>query len=168
MNAILPAALAAALLLVTTGTAKLRRPDDLANVLYRAGMPQPLRLATGVGSAEIVAGAVALMPVPYALVGCAVLYAVFSVFVSWLLVRRVAVESCGCAGGRTSPPPTWLHVVVTSTLALVCALAAPVTSGAGELVVHPSVLVVAIATILVGCYGLRACLLHLPPAWYLR
>jgi hypothetical protein len=48
-------------------------------------------------------------PTRAAALGLGLLYACFAGFLGSLLVRRVVVSSCGCAGER-DVPPSWIHV----------------------------------------------------------
>ncbi len=107
-----PAAAIFSLLLILTGFAKLRRPNDTARALGAMKIPYP-RIATGlVASMEVVVGTGALVLGASLLLGVqAGLYAVFLAWVTAALVKGVPIASCGCLG-REDTPPYWGHVIL--------------------------------------------------------
>lgn len=120
------AVLAAALLLLATGTVKIARPDPTAAALVQAGVLRGARvLARFVGVAELLVGLAVLMlggPVPAAALALA--YLAFTGFVVLALRQPQRIRTCGCAG--TDAPPTVAHAAVNVVLAG-CALAAVAT-----------------------------------------
>lgn len=119
-----PAAAIFSLLLILTGIAKLRRPNDTARALRAMSIPLP-RVATGlVASVEVVVGTGALVLGSSFLFGAqAVLYAVFLAWVTTALVRDVPIASCGCLG-REDTPPYWGHVILNVVAVAASATAA--------------------------------------------
>lgn len=120
--------LAAALLLVVAGVAKIVRPESTVGALHSVSAPASTWSVRILGAGEIALGAAALIiggVVVDTLV--AVAYAAFLTFV--LVARRHggAVASCGCFG-REDTPPTGAHVIVT-TLAVGVAMMAAATGG---------------------------------------
>jgi hypothetical protein len=107
-----PAAAIFSLLLILTGIAKLRRPNDTARALGAMNIPLP-RVATGVvATVEVVVGTGALVLGSSLLIGLqAGLYALFLAWVAAALVKDVPIASCGCLG-REDTPPYWGHVIL--------------------------------------------------------
>ncbi len=122
-----PAAAIFSLLLILTGIAKLRSPNDTARALRAMNIPMP-RVATGlVASLEVVVGTGALALGSSLLYGVqAGLYAVFLAWVIAALVKEVPMASCGCLG-REDTPPYWGHVILN--VVAVAASAAAAISG---------------------------------------
>jgi len=112
--------LAACVLLLVAGVAKVARPMDTARALV-AVVPMPLRagralVRTG-AAAEAVLGAVALAhPSPPAAGLVALSYLGFAGFVTLARARGGPLASCGCFG-TPDTPATRTHVVVTLALA---------------------------------------------------
>lgn len=119
--------LAACVLLVAAGVAKVARPMDTARAVT-AVLPVPLRasrtLVRGGAVAEAVLGAVALAhpsPVPAALVAAS--YLGFAGFVLVARARGGPLATCGCFG-RPDTPATRTHAAVTLGFAVAAAVVA--------------------------------------------
>lgn len=103
---------AAALLLLATGVAKVRRPVPTAQALRDLGLPVRPNTGRLVGGTEVVIGTAAL-----ALGGSgdaaavAVAYAAFAAFTVLALRSGGQVSSCGCSG-RADTPPTRVHLMI--------------------------------------------------------
>ncbi|MDH4117635.1 MAG: DoxX family membrane protein [Acidimicrobiia bacterium] len=124
-----------ALLLITSGGAKLVDPEPTRGALRSAGLPSARPWVTVLALAEVVAGAFVLVS-DWALPRMAVsaLYLGFAAFAGWALVRDLPVQSCGCFG-RTDTPPSIGHVVITVTIAVSAGFAGswqPPLASAGE------------------------------------
>lgn len=107
-----PAVAIFSILLVITGTAKLRRPRDTASALHKLHVPSPMPVTIAVSLIEVTVGLAALLsgaPFWYALQ--AGLFAVFLVWVTAALVLKVPIASCGCLG-RDDTPPYWGHIAL--------------------------------------------------------
>jgi hypothetical protein len=119
--------LAAALLLVAAGLAKVRRPETTAIALRRAGLAVPPWAVRAGAAAEVAAGCWACTSarVPAGIV--ALSYLGFAGFVALALRRGSPVSSCGCFG-ETDSPPTLSHAVLN--------LAAAATAGWAALHAH--------------------------------
>ena len=128
--------LAAALLLVAAGLAKVRRPADTAIALRRAGLRVPDGLVRAGAGAEVAAGCWAFTSGRLAAGAVALSYLGFAGFVALALRRGSPVSSCGCfgSGDKADSPPTVSHVVLN--------LAAAATSGWAALHAHPGVVTV--------------------------
>jgi hypothetical protein len=122
--ALLPAAYAAAGLLVVAGALKLGRPGSARAALATAGWGVPAPLVRSLGAAEIVLGAAfVLRPGVVTAAAAAAAYACFALFVVRLLRRARAGVECGCfgtAGGEASAFHVWLN----GALCALCAAAA--------------------------------------------
>jgi len=128
--------LAAALLLVAAGLAKVRRPADTAIALRRAGLPVPDWVVRAGAGAEVAAGCWAFTSGRLAAGVVALSYLGFAGFVALALRRGSPVSSCGCFGGRNKTdnadsPPTLSHAVLN--------LAAAATAGWAALHARPGV-----------------------------
>lgn len=125
-------------LLVLSGITKLRRPRSVAIVLHAVRIPAAWRAARLVGIAELGIGLAALLhPVRTTVIGVAVLYAAFAAVIAHVLLAKIPIRTCGCAGER-DVPPSWIHVTLnTSTVAVIalCAWRPPpsLPSSLGEL-----------------------------------
>lgn len=119
-----PAAAIFSLLLILTGIAKLRRPNDTARALGAMNIPMP-RVATGLlASMEVIVGAGALVLGSSLLLGVqAGLYTLFLAWVAAALVKEVPIASCGCLG-REDTPPYWGHVILNVVAVAASATAA--------------------------------------------
>jgi hypothetical protein len=112
----------AALLLVTSGVAKLRYPLGAARALLAASLPHSFRVVRSVGAVEVAVGAVAAVaPFRVAFVGVAAAYALFGAMLVYFLIGEVQLTSCGCAG-KVDVPPSWLHAVLNYAAAVTAAL----------------------------------------------
>jgi hypothetical protein len=103
--------------------AKLLGPDATVPMLRALGLPASALLARLLGVVEVGVGVTAFLvggPIPAAAV--AVLFVVFTVAVLRLRAGGDAV-SCGCFG-RSSAPPTLVHVAVDAVAAVVAVVAA--------------------------------------------
>jgi hypothetical protein len=143
----------AAGLLVWGGVAKLRRPEAAVGALSAAGLEfrrQPA-LVRGFGFLVALVGSVCLVaPRPAFALSLSALYVAFTVFLAWLIIRRVPVSSCGCLGDREAPPSV-LHIVLNVVAATAGILASvesvpPVLAAAGELPLYGFPFLVGLAT----------------------
>ena len=117
MDALAGPFLAAAVLLVAAGGAKLADPLPLVRALRSARLPAPASAVRAVAGAEVGLGLTALLTgARAAAVGVALSYAAFTGFVLLARRRGGVLASCGCFG-KTDTPPTTTHVVVTAALA---------------------------------------------------
>lgn len=124
MNAFTAPALAAAALLIGTGTAKVLRPLPTVRALQSVGWPGPAPLVRAGAVAESALGLASLLIGNHVLLALtAASYAGFSAFVVVAIHRGGVVASCGCVG-RDDTPPTIAHVVLTAALAALSAAAA--------------------------------------------
>jgi hypothetical protein len=97
--------LAASLVLIGAGLAKLHHPDDTARALHIAGLPSHRRLVRLGAAAEVGIGVAALArpgPATGSLVALA--YAAFTGFVAVALVKKWPLASCGCFGRPDARP----------------------------------------------------------------
>jgi hypothetical protein len=107
-----------ALLLVTSGWAKLWRPGAAAGALRAAGLPSTNRVARLLGAVEGAVGLGCLLASGRQLsIALAVLYLGFAGFLVVLLRSPHRSGSCGCVGA-TEAPPTWLHFLLDLGAAL--------------------------------------------------
>lgn len=119
MDALAGPFLAAAVLLVAAGGAKLADPLPLVRALRSARLPAPASAVRAVAGAEVGLGLTALLTgARAAAVGVALSYAAFTGFVLLARRRGGVLASCGCFG-KADTPPTTTHVVVTAALAAV-------------------------------------------------
>jgi uncharacterized membrane protein YphA (DoxX/SURF4 family) len=110
-------------ILAVGGLAKLRGPEATVPMLQALGLPASPVLARLLGIVEVAVGIAAFLVGGAALgAAVAVLFVIFTVAVLRLRSGGEAV-SCGCFG-RSSAPPTMIHVVVDVVAALVAAAAA--------------------------------------------
>ncbi len=116
----------ASTILALGGVAKVREPEHLSQVLRVTELPSRLAFVRIVGCFELAAGVAALIR-PDVWTGTAVsaLYALFALFLVWVIARKVPVSSCGCLGARETPP-SLIHVVLN-----LGAVAAAVTVASG-------------------------------------
>jgi hypothetical protein len=121
-------AFASSLLLIAGGASKVRRPGAASRALSATNLPSSPLAARTLGVAEVMVGSLFLLAPGRAsaiLLGGA--YVAFAAFLAYLLMARIAVASCGCAGARDLPP-SWLHVgldVAAAAAAIVAALDPP-------------------------------------------
>ncbi|MCU0311903.1 MAG: hypothetical protein MUE36_13280 [Acidimicrobiales bacterium] len=130
------------------GAAKLRDPDASAPMLRALGLPSSRLLARALGAVEVVVGVSAYLlggPVPAAVT--AALYLGFTVAILRLRAGGQTV-SCGCFG-RSSAPPSLLHVAVDGAAAVVATVAA-ITAAPGFLEMRPDLPGAGVAYLLVS------------------
>lgn len=119
--------LAACVLLVVAGVAKLRRPEPTRAALASAGLALPALPVRLLGGVEVALGAVgASTAAAGPALAVAAAYAAFAGF-TLVSLRRRDGAGCGCFGEATAPLHP-LHVVVDLALA---AAALVVTAGGG-------------------------------------
>jgi uncharacterized membrane protein YphA (DoxX/SURF4 family) len=107
-----PAAAVFSGLLVVTGLAKLRRPDDTSRAIARLGLPNHPSVGLALGAVETLLGlAVLLTLAPQLLYAQAALYTVFVVWIAWAMRAMEPIASCGCLGTPDTPPYAG-HLVV--------------------------------------------------------
>jgi hypothetical protein len=122
---------AAALALLPTGLAKLRRPAAAARAMRAVGVPGTEPVARTLGVAEVLAGGAALAFGGRVAAGAvAALYLAFAIFLIRSLRAPERPASCGCVGDLDLPP-NGFHL---GLVLLVCAVAA-----AGTVAPVPSV-----------------------------
>ncbi len=109
--------LAAAGLLALAGGTKLVRSAATSQALRLSGLPSRSWLVRLLGAAEVLVAVAALLEAPFAAAALAATYAAFTVFVGSALLRGVPLASCGCFA-EPDVPPSPLHVIVTSVLAI--------------------------------------------------
>jgi len=109
--------------LVVAGIAKVRQPVPTMAMFESVGLPGSWWLGRALGVLEIVVGLAAIAFGGIAVVGVAVLYAVFTVLMVRLVLMGDAAPSCGCFGTR-STRPSWVHVVADGAAAFVAGAAA--------------------------------------------
>jgi hypothetical protein len=108
--------------LAVGGVAKLVGPEATVPMLRALGLPPRPLVARLLGTAEVVVGVAALLLGGRVLAGLvALFFAAFTVAVLRLRAGGEAV-SCGCFG-RSSAPPTLVHVAVDGVAALVALVA---------------------------------------------
>jgi hypothetical protein len=120
--------LAASLLLVAAGVAKVLEPLSLVRALRAAGMrvraPLLARWVRGFAALEALLGVVAVIrPGPLVAAAVAVSYGGFTAFVVRALRSGSPLASCGCFG-KTDTPPTPGHALVTAALGVASLLIA--------------------------------------------
>jgi Methylamine utilisation protein MauE len=121
--------------LAVGGIAKLLGPEATVPMLRALGLPSSPVLARLLGAVEVGVGAAAFLVGGRGLaIAVAVLFTIFTIAVLRLRAGGEAV-SCGCFG-RSSAPPTMVHVVVDVVAALV-AVAAAVTDAPGFVSTRP-------------------------------
>ena len=100
----------AAALLVMSGGSKLIDPAPTRGALGTAGLPHGPWTAPLLGLIEITAALAGTVMGGWASGSVAAVYAGFAGFVTYALVRKVPLQSCGCFG-RTDTPPIRGHLV---------------------------------------------------------
>jgi Methylamine utilisation protein MauE len=104
--------LAAALMLVCAGVAKLARPDDTTRAVRAAGIPASRSWVRAGAGAEAAIGVAAIAsPGPVTAALLAASYAAFAGFVVAALVRGWPLSSCGCFG-KADTRPTAAHAAM--------------------------------------------------------
>ena len=122
MDVVVVLHVAAALLLIVAGVAKIVRPAPTTDLLASFGLPEVSAVVVVIGVVESVVGILALVvggPLLAAAIG-----AVYVGFVA--VVWRALVTgatTCGCFG-RVNSPPSWLHVVGNAGFAVASFVAA--------------------------------------------
>lgn len=109
MDVVIVLHVAAALLLIVAGVAKIVRPVPTTDLLASLGLPEVPAAVVVIGVVESVVGVLALVvggPLLAAATGA--LYVGFLAVVWRALVT--GATTCGCFG-RVNSPPSWLHVV---------------------------------------------------------
>ncbi|MDE0606593.1 MAG: hypothetical protein OXH78_05495 [Acidimicrobiaceae bacterium] len=109
MDVVVALHVAAALLLIAAGVAKVFRPVPTTDLLASFGLPEAPAAVVVIGLVESAVGVLALVvggPLSAAATG--VLYLGFLAVVWRALVT--GATTCGCFG-RVNAPPSWLHVV---------------------------------------------------------
>jgi Methylamine utilisation protein MauE len=124
LDLLAPPFFAAATLLIVSGTAKLRTPDPARAALGAVHLPSALSIVWGVGLAEIGIGMWCLFaPTQASALSLALLYTAFAGIIAVLMRSANRVTSCGCVGGRDSPP-SLAHIVVNAAAAATAAVVA--------------------------------------------
>jgi len=98
------------LLLVVTGLAKLRRPEETSKALSAFGLPTHRLVGWALGLMEVAIGLLALVSSIFLGIQSA-LYLGFVVWVIAALRLDVPLASCGCLG-RADTPPYWGHLAL--------------------------------------------------------
>lgn len=149
--------IAAALVLVVAGAAKIARPEGTVGAIRSAGLRVPSAAVTALGAAEITLGAVVVAwAPPVATVAMAATYAGFALFSVRLLTVRGAGASCGCFGQADSPVHG-IHVAVN--LAIAGTVAAATLGGRVSAVPEVPVLVAVASVVLAAALILALTLL---------
>ena len=112
MSALAGPFLAVVALLGVAGATKVHRPATTARALRAMGLPSSPALVRAGAAVEVVVAVGALLwaSPPWAL-AVALSYAAFAGFVLAALRRGLPLSSCGCIGGKDTPP-TAGHVVL--------------------------------------------------------
>jgi len=114
--------------LAVGGMAKLRAPDATTPMLAALGLPARTLVARLLGAVEVGIGAATFLLGGRVLAALtALLFVGFTVSILRLRARGDASVSCGCFG-RSSAPPSTIHVAVDTAAALVAAAAAAVAA----------------------------------------
>lgn len=122
--------------LAVGGVAKLRAPETTVPMLEALGLPGRTVLARVLGATEVTLGLATYLVGGPVLAGLtAAVFVVFTFTLVRLRGQGDAAVSCGCFG-RSSTPPTLVHLAVDATAATV-ASAAAVTSAPGFLDLRP-------------------------------
>ncbi len=129
--------LAACMVLVGAGAAKVWRPGDTARALAGAVpiAPRVLRRVVRIGAVGEIAVGVLAFVVPDAMSAGALAasYAAFAVFVAYARGHGGVLATCGCFG-KPDVPPTLLHIVIDVALAVAGAALALDPAGRSTLV----------------------------------
>ena len=122
MDVVVALHVAAALLLIVAGLAKVFRPVPTAELLASFGLPEVPAAVVVIGIVESVVGVLALVTGGHLLaVATGTFYVGFIVVVGRALAT--GAESCGCFG-RVDSPPSWIHVVGNAVFAVASFVAA--------------------------------------------
>ncbi len=105
-------------LLIASGALKMRHPTSVDPLLALLRVPIPLRRGRVIGFGEALVGvsSVAFASRP-GQAAQALFFVIFGLLVAWVLIRRVSLTSCGCAGKNDTPPGTY-HVIINFCAAL--------------------------------------------------
>jgi hypothetical protein len=143
-------------LLAVSGALKLRYPESVQPLLGVLRLPVWLQRGRALGLIELGVGCAAVITAAQPLIVAeAVAFAFFALLIGYVLVARVPLSSCGCAGARQTPPSV-LHVAVDIAAAGAASFAA--VSQPGSLVaMWPRLELLGIPTIVGGVAAL--CLL---------
>ena len=113
---------AAALLLVVAGLAKVFRPVSTTELLTSFGLPEVPVVVVVIGVVESAVGVLAMVAGgPLLAAATGTLYVGFIVVVTRALAT--GVRTCGCFG-RVNSPPSWIHVVGNAGFAVTSFVAA--------------------------------------------
>lgn len=122
MDVVVVLHVAAALLLIVAGLAKILRPVPTAGLLASFGLPEVPAAVVVIGVVESIVGILAL-----AVGGPALAVATGALYVGFIVVASRALAtgagSCGCFG-RIDTPPSWIHVIGNAAFAVVSFVAA--------------------------------------------
>ena len=122
MDVVVVLHVAAALLLIVAGLAKILRPVPAAELLASFGLPEVTAAVVVIGVVESAVGVLSLaVGGPLLAVATGTLYVGFIVVVSRALATGAG--SCGCFG-RIDSPPSWIHVVGNAVFAVASFIAA--------------------------------------------
>jgi hypothetical protein len=162
-----PPFLVAAGLLLASGGAKLLRPDPAVRALGEARLPGGSRAIRMLGCLEAaIGGACLAVPGRIEAALLAVLYLGFAAFLVRLRQAGGADRSCGCVGGRDTPP-SFMHValdLLAAAAGLVAVLSVP--PNVAEVVTRGPLLGIPTALGLVACaYAAYAAVVYVPSAW---
>lgn len=169
--------------LVVSGAIKLRHPDVVVPLLGVLHVPRILQRGRPVGCLELglgfSAGITSYRPLLIAEGG---MYVLFALIISYVLVARVPLASCGCSGNQHTPPSA-IHVAMNMTAAAAALTAAgvgvlslrhvwpelvwfgiPVAAGAAAAVALTMVVMGPLAELLQACMRVRAAGLVYQPA----
>jgi hypothetical protein len=153
-----------AALLVGAGFGKVRDPAPTQGALAAASLPATRPAAVSLGAIEIAAGVFGILAGGLvAALAVAAIYAGFTGFVAFAMVRKLPLQSCGCFG-REDTPPSLYHVVID-----LLAAAGAVAYGFGAAPSLPNVVadqplwgVPYMAFVVIGVYTLYLILAELP------
>jgi Methylamine utilisation protein MauE len=124
LDLLTPTFFAVASLLIVSGVAKLKTPGPARAALGVLHLPSRPSIVRGVGLVEIGIGMWCLFgPSATSALLLALLYAAFAGFIAVLMRSANRVTSCGCVGGRDSPP-SLVHFVVNTVAAAIAAVLA--------------------------------------------
>lgn len=116
--AIVDVTFAAAMILIASGWLKLRDGQAAKSAVTAVGLPFARAIVPLVSVTELAIGIfVLLRPTALALTAISAIYLGFGGFVAYVLVRRIAIEDCGCAGSEVLSP-SWAHVAGNALAAI--------------------------------------------------
>lgn len=147
-----PAAAIFALLLVATGIAKLRRPEDTAIALSKMGLPRLNALGRVIGAVEVGVGVFVLTTFSVvALAFQALLYIGFTGWIATALLKGTPIANCGCLG-TDDTPPYWGHLVID-----IGAVAVTVAALLADTFIYPREILGSVAMLAVITLGAYLC-----------